>query len=276
MILNARQQIARGGIDLRQFGFGGRIFLRARKWRANRESSEQNQRFHRAQFSPMPISVIIPTHNEAARLPRLLARLNAMPGVAQIIVADGGSDDATVTIARAAGALVVEGARGRGPQQNLAARSATGEILWFLHADCLPPRGASIQIRRAIQRGAIGGNFRVHFAARGLAPRLFETIARVQRARGVYYGDSGIWISRAAWLLSGGFPDWPLFEDYELVRKLEKLGQTACCAGSLRVSARRFQHQPTRVLWLWLELQMRFRLGQKPDELARIYRARSA
>ena len=225
---------------------------------------------------PVQISVIVPTHNEAAHLPRLLARLHAMPGVAQIIVADGGSSDETVAVARAAGARVVEGARGRGPQQNLGARDASGEILWFLHADCLPPRGAAAQIERATKRGAIGGNFRICFAARGLAPRLFEIIARVQRARGVYYGDSGIWLTRAAWLSAGGFPSWPLFEDYQLVRQLEKLGQTACCAGRLQVSARRFAHQPARVLWLWLELQIRFQLGQSPTELARIYRIRSA
>ena len=221
------------------------------------------------------LSIVIPTFNEAAHLPRLLKRLGEIPNVAQIVVADGGSSDATVSIARAAGALVVEGARGRGPQQNLGAQCATGEILWFLHADCLPPRSASSQIERALERGAIGGNFRVRFTARGWAPRLFETIARVQRARGVYYGDSGIWLRREVWDAIGGFPDWPLFEDYQLVKQLESSGKTACCAGRLQVSARRFARQPLRVLWLWLELQIRFTLGQAPDELARIYRARS-
>ena len=221
------------------------------------------------------ISVIVPTHNEAAHLPELLARLQAMPHLAQIIVSDGGSSDATAATARALGAIVVEGARGRGPQQNLAAHSATGDILWFLHADCLPPKSATRQIARAINRGAIGGNFRVRFMARGWAPRLFEQIARAQRARGVYYGDSGIWLKRATWLRAGGFPPWPLFEDYALVRQLELSGVTACCAGRLQVSARRFAHQSARVLWLWLELQIRFALGQSPDELARIYRARS-
>ena len=223
----------------------------------------------------MQISVIVPTFNEAAHLPALLARLQAMPNIAQIIVSDGGSSDATAATARASGAIVVEGARGRGPQQNLGARQATGDVLWFLHADCLPPRTASAQILRAFECGAVGGNFRVHFAARGLAPRVFEIIARVQRTRGVYYGDSGIWLGRAAWLHAGGFPDWPLFEDYALVRQLENTGKTACCAGRLQVSARRFARQPWRVLWLWLELQIRFQLGQAPDELARIYRKRS-
>ena len=223
----------------------------------------------------MTISVIVPTHNEAAHLPRLLARLNQMPHIAQILVSDGGSTDGTTATARDLGAIVVEGACGRGPQQNLGARKATGDVLWFLHADCLPSLDSSAQILRAVEAGAAGGNVRIRFAARGLAPRLFEAIARVQRARGVYYGDSGIWLTQSAWLLLGGFPDWPLFEDYALVRKLESLGQTACCAGRLQVSARRFAHQPARVLWLWLELQIRFQLGGAPDELARIYRERS-
>lgn len=224
---------------------------------------------------PASISIIIPTFNEAAHLPRLLKRLSALPNVAQIIVADGGSSDETTQIARAAGALVVEGARGRGPQQNLGAQSSTGGVLWFLHADCLPPKSATLQINRAIKRGAIGGNFRIKFMARGWAPRLLEIIARAQRTRGVYYGDSGIWLTREVWNQIGGFPAWPLFEDYALVRQLESLGQTACCAGRLQVSARRFERQPWRVLWLWLELQMRFTLGQSPHELAQIYRARS-
>ena len=196
--------------------------------------------------------------------------------IAQIVVADGGSNDETVAIAHGAGALVVLGGRGRGPQQNGAARAASGEVLWFLHADCLPPRGAVAQIRRALESGAIGGNFRVRFEARGLAPRLVERIARVQRARGVYYGDSGIWLTRETWDAIGGFPPWPLFEDYALVKKLEACGQTACCAGRLRVSARRFARRPWRVLWLWLELQTRFQLGQSPAALAALYRARSS
>ena len=226
-------------------------------------------------FMPPPISVIIPAFNEAALLPRLLRRLGQMPAIAQILVSDGGSTDATTSIARAAGAQVIEGARGRGPQQNAAAQAATGEVLWFLHADCLPPRAAAVQIARALATGAIGGNFRVRFEARGLAPRLFEGIARLQRARGLYYGDSGIWLTRAAWQNVGPFPNWPLFEDYALVKRLENAGKTACCAGRLQVSARRFEQKPWRVLALWLELQIRFRLGEPPDQLARIYRARS-
>lgn len=220
------------------------------------------------------ISVVIPTRDEATHLPRLIRRLQALPHIGQIIVCDGGSLDQTCAIAREMGALVIESVRGRGPQQNAGALAASGEVLWFLHADCLPPRRADAQILRAIKNGASGGNFRIQFAARGLAPRTFEFISRAQRVRGLYYGDSGIWLTRGTWNKVGPFPTWPLFEDYALVRALEKHGPTACCAGRLQVSARRFATRPWRVLGLWLELQARFRLGQTPTELAQIYQQR--
>ncbi len=227
------------------------------------------------------ISVVIPARNEAQHLPRLLLRLREMPEIGEIWVSDGGSDDETVAIARKMGAFVVEGARGRGAQQNSGARAALGaascEILWFLHADALPSPCCGRQILAQIRRGAVGGNFRLKFAARGSWPRLFEKIARVQRVFGVYYGDSGLFVTRAAWQEIGEFAPWPLFEDLDFARRLEAFSRlnrrkTACCAGRLRVSARRFQHSPARVLALWFGLQIGFDLGVSPEKLASFYR----
>lgn len=205
-------------------------------------------------------------------MPILLRRLKEQTEIGEIIVADGASSDATIQIARENGALVVEGAVGRGAQQNAGAAVATGEILWFLHADCLPSRHAASQIVQAAENGAIGGNFRVRFAGNGVAPRVFEIIARIQRNFGIYYGDSGIWLERTVWNELGGFQNWPLFEDYDLARRLEKRGKTAICPGILRVSARRFQKRAWRVLGLWIALQIGFWWGMKPEELAHRYR----
>lgn len=79
------------------------------------------------------ISAIVPTRNEASALPELLGGLS--PEVDEVIVCDGGSTDGTPDIARRLGAVVVEGARGRGPQLNAGAAVARGDRLWFLHAD---------------------------------------------------------------------------------------------------------------------------------------------
>ena len=221
----------------------------------------------------MSISAIIIARDEELLLPRLLHRLKEMPQITQIIVCDGGSTDATVSIARAAGALVVS-ARGRGTQLNSGGALASGEILWFLHADCLPSRASTGQIRRSIARGSVGGHFWMRFESRSIWARGVEGIARVQSHFGVFYGDSGIYATRAAFDELGGFADWPLFEDLDFARRLQKLGRVETLPGRLQVSARRFEKRPLRTIWLWLELQIRFELGQSPQELARRYRAR--
>jgi rSAM/selenodomain-associated transferase 2 len=222
------------------------------------------------------ISVLIPTKNEEFHLPLLLKRLQLMPEISEIIVSDGGSTDSTTTIASRMGAEVVSGAIGRGPQLNLAASKASSEILWFLHGDCLPSKGCGAQIMGASVKGIIGGNFRIQFRSRGVYPRLFEAIARIQRGMGIYYGDSGIWVERKVFHELGGFADWPLFEDYDFARRLESFSTTQCLAGRLQVSARRFEKEPLKILILWLELQLRFQCGQSPQQLAQLYREKSA
>lgn len=203
-----------------------------------------------------------------------------MPEISEILVCDGGSQDETTQIAREWGAVVVTGARGRGAQQNRGARVAQGEVLWFLHADVLPTARCGRQIADAVAHGMLGGNFRMRFEAGGVWPRVFEAIARFQRNRSAYYGDSGIWVTRAAWQELGGFEAWPLFEDLDFARRLESLARrekwkTACCAGRLRVSARRFDRAPLRVLLWWLGLQIGFDGGVSPGRLARFYYGRA-
>ncbi len=217
------------------------------------------------------LSVIIIARDEERHLPRLLERLRAMPQVGQIIVSDGGSTDQTVLIAQRDDAQVVF-ARGRGAQLNAGAFIATGEVLWFLHADCLPARSCGAQILASIERGRVGGHFRVQFESASPWARLVERIARVQAHFGVFYGDSGIWTTRKAFGQLDGFKDWPLFEDLDFARRLRDRGKVETLAGRLQASARRFEKRPFRTMLLWLELQARFSLGQSPALLARFYR----
>ena len=114
----------------------------------------------------------------------------------------------------------------------------------------------------------------MRFQSRSLWARVFERIARIQARLGWFYGDSGIWATRAAYDELGGFANWPLFEDLDFARRLQTQGRTQTLPGRLGVSARRFHRRPAHTLWLWLELQVRFWLGQAPDELARLYRER--
>lgn len=228
--------------------------------------------------SPL-ISIIIPTLNEAKRLGFLIKALQLTAGPArEIIVSDGGSADETVAIAKAAGAGVVESARGRGAQLNAGAQAAGGEILWFVHADAkVHPRSLEYLEKCAQNSQLCGGSFRLRFDKQNPAAHLFARIARQQRRRGIYYGDSGVWTRRAVFDELNGFQNWPLFEDYDLARRLEKYAcqhgkQTALAPFSITVSARRFEKQPLKTLSQWFWLQILFSCGVSPEHLAEIYR----
>lgn len=233
-----------------------------------------------------PISVVIPTRNEAPRIALLINRLRAMPEVHQIIVSDGGSDDETVAIAQDAGAKVLYGAHGRGAQLNAGARQALNEpikVLWFLHADALPHPKSGEDIARAIHNihspRIIGGNFRLKFDSDRRFARFVEQIARWQRRRGVFYGDSGMWVRSEAWRELDGFSDWPLFEDLDFARRLQTLAEAnrqrlKYLHRPLLASARRFEARPWHTLGLWIALQTLFNCGVLPQRLAAIYHRR--
>src|SRR5579864_2347935 len=87
------------------------------------------------------LSVVIPTLDAAAHLPALLATLAESGPMSEIVIADGGSGDDTIAIARGAGARITEAPRGRGTQMAEGAAAARGDWLLFLHADCEPEPG---------------------------------------------------------------------------------------------------------------------------------------
>jgi glycosyltransferase involved in cell wall biosynthesis len=234
------------------------------------------------------VSAIVIGRDEAAALRVLLPRLRAMRGIGEVIFCDGGSGDASSQIASEMGARVLIQSGGRGAQLRTGALGASGRVLWFLHADAWPDKIAARQILRACNdargnapggRQVLGGNFRLAFVSRSPWARFFELVARVQRARGMYYGDSGLWVRREIYEALGGFSDWPLFEDLDFARRLEKHarscgGRTRCLRPPLRASSRRFERAPWQVLRLWISMQRRFERGEDPQVLAREYHAR--
>jgi hypothetical protein len=83
------------------------------------------------------VSVLIPAYNEAARLAETLCAARALLGVAEIIVVDDGSTDATPTVAEAAGADLVfrQSHQGKGAALQAAFQLASQPILLLLDAD---------------------------------------------------------------------------------------------------------------------------------------------
>lgn len=230
---------------------------------------------------PARLSVVVPTWNEERCLPLLCASLGfgAPPARGrrpdELIVADGGSSDRTQELARAAGARVVACARGRGAQLACGARAASGELLWFLHADVIVQPGSVEALLAAFEDPALTAcGVRQRIDAPGAIFRCIERAADLRVRLGRVYGDSGLAVRRAAYESVGGFRDLPLFEDLDLARRLRARGSIRLVEGALtRVSARRWRAEGAlrRTLVNWL-MTGAWALGVAPERLVRYYR----
>ena len=221
------------------------------------------------------ISVIVPTLDEAARLPTLLQTVADEPEAHEVIVVDGGSRDQTTSLAAAGARLLVVPA-GRGAQLAAGAAAARGDTLLFLHADSRFPAGGLAAVTQALREPTVlGDNFRLHFDGGDGFSRWLDGFYAWLRARGLYYGDSGIFVRRAVYERLGGIRPIPLMEDYDFVRRLEAAGGTVCIdAPALVTSARRFQgRRPAAIVAGWLLIHGLYHLGVDPAMLARLYRS---
>jgi len=170
------------------------------------------------------VSVIIPTLDAADDLPATLAALAGVPMIREIIVADGGSTDDSIAIARSAGARTVSAKRGRGTQLAAGAAVACGDWLLLLHADCRLALGWEAAVAEFI--AAPGATDRAGYFAFALddaspaARRLERIVAWRCRVFVLPYGDQGLLIARSLYQAVGGFAALPLMEDVDLVRRL--------------------------------------------------------
>jgi rSAM/selenodomain-associated transferase 2 len=218
------------------------------------------------------LSVVIPTWCEKATIAEAVRRAREVGD--EVIVADAASPDGTARLAEAAGARVVITGKGRGAQLHAGASAARGDALLFLHADAtLDPAGRARIDEALADPAVVGGNFYLRFDPPSFAARLFTQANHARRRwMGIYYGDSALFVRRATYETLGGFRPLPILEDYELVRRLERVGRTVYVRDvEVVASARRFERAPIRTLLLWTALQALYMIGVPPRRLARFY-----
>jgi len=181
------------------------------------------------------LSIVLPTWNAAAHLEATLAGLceSGLALTYEVIVADGGSTDGTVAIAKRFGAKIVTQTAGtptkgtppgRGHQLRAGADAAHGRWLFFLHADSVPTpqwAGAVVAFLDAPENAGRAAAFRFALASDAPAARRLEKIVALRcRVLGLPYGDQGLLLSRALYDAMGGFSALPIMEDVEFVRRL--------------------------------------------------------
>jgi len=246
------------------------------------------------------ISVIVPTLNEARYLPQALLSLENAKNVETIVV-DGGSTDGTPDIAEQSGCHLLRALPGRALQMNAGARAASGTILLFLHADTRLPEHFDQSVRRTFDQprttrpsfgtGAlfagwsgwvpcpalpVAGAFRLRIDGPQRALRLIERGANFRSCHlQMPYGDQALFLKTETFHAIGGFPNLPIMEDFELVRRLRRLGRIAILPVSVTTSARRWQSLgPWRTTWMNQKAIAGYYLGVPPDRLKSGHRPR--
>jgi len=222
----------------------------------------------------MSVSVVIPTLNEEGVLGETLLRLRE-EAPHEVLVADGGSADATCRVAAAADRLL-HAPRGRAAQMNCAAASATGDVLLFLHADSALEPGALRAAEAALRRpGVVAGCFRMAVAAPGWAYRLIDAAATARAGlTGLVYGDQGLFLRREVFERVGGFPPVRFMEDVWISRRLRRHGRVVVAPRRIFASPRRWRRQGVvrQTLRNWA-LTALAAGGVHPDRLAAYYPA---
>ncbi len=221
------------------------------------------------------LSVVIPTLNEIGQLETTLTPILSHPEC-EVIIADGGSTDGTVELARRLGCRVITANRGRGRQMNAGAALAHGEDLLFLHADTQLPPNFREEIRTILDGGAIAGAFRLGIDQPGWGLRCVEWGTNLRaKLLELPYGDQGLFLRSRDFVRLGGFKNWPLMEDFELSRRLRSQGRIRIASTAVRTSARRWTKLGIVRTTLINQLCIAgFRLGVSPERLAGWYTAR--
>ena len=225
----------------------------------------------------MTVSVIIPTYNEAANIGRLVTALRQHGGkqVAEILVVDANSPDATAAIARQAGATVLTAPKpGRAVQMNYGASRATGEVLYFVHADVGIHPDFAADIEQGVRAGYEAGCYRFRFDSTHPLLRLnsYGTRFGGLMSRG---GDQTLYTTRSLFDRLGGFDEqYVIMEDFEIIIRIRPVARFLIIPKDVLVSARKYETNS------WLRVQLAnltafamFFMKLPPVRIARTYKA---
>jgi rSAM/selenodomain-associated transferase 2 len=221
---------------------------------------------------PAPsVSIIIPTLNEAQGI---VAGLQALLAViaeesVEVILADGGSTDKTVALAKPYVDQIVTCSRGRGRQMNAGAAAASGHYLLFLHCDTQLPQSPF----SFLERQPLWGFYAVRLSGEQWLFRIIERMMTLRSSlTAVATGDQGLFVQRSFFTEQGGFADMPLMEDVEISKRLRRHERCWAVPTPVVTSSRRWEQNGLikTVFTMWY-LRALYFLGVSPSLLAKQY-----
>jgi rSAM/selenodomain-associated transferase 2 len=221
-------------------------------------------------------SIIIPTYNEADHIAHTINRTQADNGEhqAEIIVVDGGSTDDTISIAQKCGAIVLKSERkGRAAQMNIGAEKARYELLYFLHADSIPPNGFMGQILDAYKNGAKSGCFRLKFDYDHWFLKANAWFTRFN-INGVRFGDQSLFVTKDVFNKAGGFrEDLIMMEDQEIIHRIKKHGRFKVMQDAIVTSARKYLDNGVyRMQGIFYRIWAMYYLGYSQQQMLAVHR----
>jgi rSAM/selenodomain-associated transferase 2 len=217
-------------------------------------------------------SIIIPALNEQEFLPRVLDSLNKFDEDCEIIVADGGSKDETINISRKYGAQLISTKKGKGFQLIKGVECSSGELLVFMHADTFLPANAFNLINKyMIDIGHKIATFRMKFDSERILLKIYSWFTKFDSVFSTF-GDQVIVITKRFYEELGGFPELPIFEDVELLRRARRTTNIVKFPAYVTTSARRFRKRGvvfTQILnGMYL---LRYFMGSEPGRIYNKY-----
>ena len=219
------------------------------------------------------ISIIIPTLNEVNIIEKLIKYLHENLPNTEIIVSDGGSTDDTVSIVSGL-AKVVSSEKGRALQMNSGAKAASGDILWFLHADCFPsPKSADLILNAFKDKTVVGGGFRWGLDGKKWYYKITTYLAHLKnKSKRNLFGDMGIFVRADVFTKLKGYADIPFMEDVEFNKRLKKYGKIVILDEILLSSDRKLLKKgPIKTFIINNSIKFAYRLGISPTFLVKFY-----
>jgi rSAM/selenodomain-associated transferase 2 len=196
------------------------------------------------------ISIIIPTLNEAINIKYLLLHLlqnSATINISEIIIVDCGSTDDTQKIVGKFSLInhkikLILSEKGRAKQMNKGAKIAVGNILYFLHADSLPPKDFDLYILNEVKTGNSAGCFKMKFDSNHWWLKFTGWLTQFnwRASRG---GDQSQFITKKLFNDIGCFNEqFTVYEDNDLINKLYARKEFVVIQKWLTTSARRYKN----------------------------------